>query len=94
MPDFVGFHHFYIGILFLLTGFIILITGSKTERRRKIALAIMFLGLVIATDDTIQHYKQYIDPTYRSPLHILYGATLYKIPLIRSLNTWFDNLLK
>jgi hypothetical protein len=76
----------------MLVGFIVMISGDKTERRRKIALFIIGLGFIIVGDDVIQHYIQYTNPGYRSPLHQLYGATLYKWEWMRKLNEWADKI--
>jgi hypothetical protein len=87
-----GFHHAYLAFLLMLVGFVALIEGKKTEKRKKIATVIILVGLIIFCDDVYQHYRQYDDPTYLSPLHQLYGATLYHIKLIRDLNTWMDKI--
>ena len=90
MTDFIGFHHFYLGWILILIGFLILMYGPKTKRNRNIALFFLTAGFLIMGDDILQHIIQYTDPNYRSPLHKLYGATLYKIGFIQKLNEWFD----
>jgi hypothetical protein len=92
MTDFNGFHHAYLGLVLLLIGFIAIISGVKTKRRKRIATIILLLGFIIFFDDVWQHYKQFTDPSFRSPLHRLYGATLYHITLIRDLNAWMDKI--
>jgi len=92
MSDFVGFHHAIIGLVLMLIGFIILISGRKTKTRKRIALVIIALGALIFADDVFQHYMQYTDPSYRSPLHKLYGATFWKWHWIQKINEWFDKV--
>lgn len=83
-----GFHHYYIGILMLIISFIILISiGSPT-----LSATLFWLGLIVIADDYFQHWRQKTDPYYRSPINMLYGATLYKVAFIRSVNAWFDRL--
>jgi hypothetical protein len=92
MSDFVGFHHFYLGIFMVVIGFIIMITGKKTRKRLLIASFIILIGSIIASDDLLQHIIQYFNPAYRSPLHRLFGATLWKWVWVQKLCHWADHL--
>ncbi len=92
MSDFKGVHHFFVGVLLFVVGFIILVTGKKTERRKRIAVFIMGVGLAICFDDAYQHYRQYTDPSYRSLLHVLYAETLWKLEVVQKINRFFDSL--
>ena len=53
---------------------------------------LQIVGFVLTTDDAVQHGIQRWAraPSYRSPLHRLYGLTLYRLAWVRRLNTWVD----
>jgi len=86
-----GFHHGYIGLALLLTGFIMTVF---TQVNQGVNDVITSLGLVIFFDDYYQHRRQRVEPDYRSLLNQIYGRTLYKVPIIRKINTFFDKLLQ
>ena len=86
-----GFHHGYIGLALLLTGFIMTVF---TQVNQGVNDVITSLGLVIFFDDYYQHRRQRVEPDYRSPLNQIYGKTLWKVPIIRKINTFFDKLLQ
>ncbi len=92
MSDFKGFHHAFIGLALMFVGFLFLIYGKKTNRNKNIAIFIISIGAVIFGDDVYQHCRQYADPSYRSPLHVLYANAIYKWHFIQALNAWFDKL--
>ena len=92
-------HHFYYGILLMLIAFPFLfiakrrkIMGKSWKWARRLAWTLVVVGLIILSDDFYQHDRQIKDPTYLSPIHNLYGATLYRLEWVRKLNTWADNL--
>lgn len=53
---------------------------------------VQILGLILLTDDTLQHLVQCWRPAYLSPLHRLYGIA-YRWAWVRRLNAWFDSVL-
>ena len=80
-----GVHHLYIGLVIM--GVSYAISPYTTW-----SIYTYVIGCIIALDDTIQHRIQTWDPSYHSPLHNLYGKTLYRIPLIQKLNIFVDSL--
>jgi hypothetical protein len=81
------FHHAYLGVGFVLLGFVISgVTG----------ILVQLLGVVISADDAYQHQVQTFNGLYdyRSPLHELFAATLWKLPgipaLVRFLDHWWN----
>lgn len=56
---------------------------------------VMFVGVVLTADDTYQHWRQTwcAEPEYRSPLHRLFGATLWRLRWVRDLSKWLDQRL-
>jgi len=45
---------------------------------------------VLLIDDALQHAVQVFYPAFLSPLHWLYGVTLYRLPWVRKLNELLD----
>jgi len=85
-----GIHHGYIGLLLMLTGFILTVF---TKVPLWICIGIAVIGFTILADDFRQHAIQRSRPEYRSPLNRWYGRTLYRIKLVRVVNEWVDKLL-
>ncbi len=85
-----GFHHFYVGMILLLSGFLLVVF---TELFVWIGIALVIIGNLICIDDLLQHFIQKFNPEYRSPLNRFYGKTLWKIPAVRRVNEWVDRLL-
>ena len=81
-------HHFYWGLILLVIGFVLLFALPV------VGLVISIIGLILIVDDIIQHFIQQKRPEYRSIIHRLYGATLYRLEWVQKLNTWADNLFK
>jgi hypothetical protein len=71
-------HHGYYG--FALGVFAAMVGAPRLE----------IVALVILWDDTIQHAIQCVYPAFLSPLHWLYGVTLWRLSLVRRLNAWLD----
>lgn len=71
-------HHGYLGVLLLVAGLLLEHPWA------------MGIGALLLADDAFQHWVQLLRPLYRSPLHRLYGATLYRVPCIRTLNQRLD----
>jgi hypothetical protein len=84
----IAVHHFWIGILMLISAFYGVFHGWSIYL---IWVVVIFGGWLII-DEICQHVKQQSDPEYRSPVNRLYTKTLWKIPLIRAINIWFDKL--
>lgn len=83
-----GVHHFYLGVLFLLVAFVLLVfVGHKTEGD-----LFFMIGLVIVIDDYYQHRRQLVEPSYRSPLNRLFVATLWRIGFVRRLTGIVDRI--
>jgi len=81
-------HHFYWGIILLVIGFILIFYAPV------FGIILSILGLILVIDDEYQHYRQRRQPEYRSPIHRLYGSTLYKLKFIQRLNAWADDLFR
>lgn len=75
-------HHVYLGALIVVLGYLV-------------AWPLLLLGLIVMADDVYQHWRQVwcAEPYYRSPLHRLYGWTLWRLSWIRRLNRWLDDRL-
>ena len=71
-------HHGYIGLIFLICGFIFM-KGW-----------LFAVAIIILADEAYQIIN---DDQYGGPIHKLYVATLYKIPWIKKFNIWVDRLL-
>ena len=84
---FLGIHHLYLGLIFVLIAFLILATGHNI-----IAVILFIFGLIAVIDDFYQHLRQNYDPKYHSPLHRLYGHIYSRSKIIRKLNKWTDKL--
>ena len=74
--NFKGFHHGYLGVAFLIAGFIFW-------------QGWMFAVAVILLADEL--YQIIHDDQYGGPIHKLYIATLYKIEWVKNFNIWLDN---
>lgn len=91
MKDYTPFeaHHFYWGIIILLIFFILIFVEI-------LPIWIIYsgfgIGIILITDDAYQHIRQRKDKSYHSPIHILYGKYLWKIPWVQKLNKWVDKL--
>ena len=57
-------------------------------------IALHIAGQALRDDDFYQHTRQLADPDYHSPLHKLYGRTLYRWEPIRKLNEAADEIIK
>jgi hypothetical protein len=96
-----GWHHFWIGIIGIVIGLILLTIGFCLTVYTQAAIWIcwtllisgaieVILGLVICVDDLYQHIRQRKEPAYRSPLHRFYGAKFWNVGWIQRLNQWAD----
>lgn len=80
------FHHAWLGAGLVILG---LCLNSVT------GCLVQLLGVVLTIDDHYQHVRQtlYGEIEYRSPLHVLFGETLWKVPgipwLVRQLDHWW-----
>ena len=84
--EFKGIHHFYIGLVLLLIGFILI------WKVLWLAIFLLIVGLILIIDDAYQHIIQRWKPEYLSPLHKVYGKIYRKYKWIRKLNKFFDKL--
>ena len=76
-------HHGYLGLLLVLLG--VWLHASW----------LTVLGAVVVLDDTVQHIVETtMHRPWRSPLHRLYAATLWRLPLVQRLNRWLDGLFR
>lgn len=79
-------HHAYVGGLLVLLGWYL---------RSPTGCFLQLLGLVLTFDDDYQHTEQTLngDIEFMSPLHRLFGATLWRVPgvpaLVRFLDRWW-----
>lgn len=80
------FHHAHLGAALVALGFALdSVTG----------VFVQLLGIVVTADDLYQHIEQTCgdNPTYRSPLHELFAATVWKVPgipaVVRILDRWW-----
>jgi len=73
-----GIHHGYIGILLLIIAAVFKINW------------LLIISVVLIIDELIQMITK---NQYGGFIHWLYVNTLYKIPLIKKINIWFDKLL-
>ena len=76
------FHHGYLGLALLGASWAF--SGPLTG----------LFGAWLVLDDVYQHYMQYLDPEYRSPLHRAYVALLWLLPPVQALNRWLDRLFR
>lgn len=82
-----GWHHLYLGVgVFLLS--------CAAGARRRLALVLRVIGLVLAWDDAFQHAVQAVtgELAFRSPLHLVYAWTYERWAWVRSLTQWLDGL--
>ena len=86
MDSMKGVHHFYLGILMMLAGFIL------TWYHWVWSLIIFFLGGIICLDDYIQHSIQRTVPDYKSPLHQIFAFALWRFKIVRMITAFFDKL--
>lgn len=70
-------HHFYLGILFLLTGIFLVKYFPVWSFLWAIGVLCNLIGLCLMGDDLLQHWTQRFNPTYTSPIHRL-GTPLYE----------------
>lgn len=56
------------------------------------ALLGVWVAAVLICDDAYEHLWQLAEPAFQSPLHRLYGATLYRLAPIRWLQGQLDRL--
>lgn len=94
-------HHFWWGLILIVIAFVLTFIVKRKKQSGKKYKGLMWamflnygVGFIIALDDVIQHVVQIWIPTYLSPLHNLYVATLYKIEWIQRLNQWADSLFR
>lgn len=75
-------HHAYLGGLLVVVGWFV-------------SPWLMVAGVLVTGDDTWQHHVQTwrCEPEYRSPLHRLFGATLWRWRWIQDLTRWLDERL-
>jgi len=81
-----GFHHFYLGLVFMLLGFLAYWQAFVA------GIFVFVLGLILCVDDFVQHAIGRFKPEYKSPLHKLYGFIYSKSKVIRWLNKLADKL--
>ena len=83
---FKGFHHFYLGIIVLMLGFIAVFTASSF-----LSIMLYLLGIYILSDDYYQHMRQRWDKDYHSPLHRFY-VRCFKNKFILACNRFLDKI--
>ena len=88
MPQLKGVHHFYIGLILGLIGFLLIFTPCPAW----IVWTLIGLGLILMLDDAYQHLRQRKEPEYHSPIHRLYGWFYSRIGFLRKLNRIIDKL--
>jgi len=82
-----GFHHGYLGLFILLTGFLAIWLDQH------LAIGLLAIGAILFLDDTVQHMiGVYYNSEYKSLLHKLYGKLLYRYKWVQILNKLFDKL--
>jgi len=82
-------HHFYWGVILLVIAFILTFIEAIPIW---IIYSLDVIAFALIIDDIYQHIRQRKDRAYHSPIHILYGKYLWKIPWIQKLNKWVDKL--
>ncbi len=78
-----GVHHFYIGLLFILLGFLLVFSYKVWS------LILVISGLILCIDDYYQHFN---GQDYTSPIHKLFAKYLWKYKLVRDITEFFDKL--
>lgn len=72
-------HHAYIGPPLVVIGWFV-------------SPWLMLAGVLLTADDTYQHWRQTwcAESDYRSPVHVLFAATLWKLRWVQRLTKWLD----
>jgi len=81
--DLLEFHHAYIGAALVALGF---------WMHTPLGISLQMLGLIFTIDDLVQHGVQTYsgDRDYQSPLHQLFGKTLWRVPGVPMLMAFLD----
>jgi len=88
-----GVHHFYLGIVLTLLGFMLLWAPRNWMAVAGIVICVM--GLIIMADDIFQHaMERFYMAGYDSPLKKVYLACGQVCPLIGKITVFFDNLFR
>jgi hypothetical protein len=91
MESLQGVHHFYLGLLLALIGFLML--WAPKPWVAVVGIAIGLLGIWIMLDDFWQHAMQrFVQPDYDSPLKILFFKYSRQFPLIGNVTKFIDNV--
>jgi|GEM_PF-4053201 len=89
MESLQGVHHFYLGLLLALIGFLMLWAPKPWVAVAGIVIAL--LGVWIALDDLWQHaMERFVQPGYESPLKTLFSKCSRQIPLLGRLTNFID----
>ena len=78
-----GWHHFYLGILIMFTGFFLIFFWNGIG-----GMIIMTMGILVALDDAIGHAF-----LIRTPLNRIYSYLYGRYEWIRKFNLFMDSLL-
>lgn len=75
-------HHLYVGMLMVVVGVFV-------------SPWLMLAGVLVSADDAYQHGRQVwaCEPEFRSPLHRLFAATLWKLRWVQRLAKWLNERL-
>ena len=87
MMDKKGFHHYFVGLILLLAGFLFVISEGSLVT----ACLLTSFGLWLCADDLYQHWRQRTEPDYRSPVHRLYGL-IYRFKIVQIVNRFVDRI--
>lgn len=88
-----GVHHFYLGIVLALLGFVLL--WAPRDWLAVAGIVICALGLIIMADDLFQHaMERFCQAGYDSPLKKFYLACDRICPLIGRITAFFDSLFR
>lgn len=86
-----GIHHFYVGIVVMFIGFVLL--WASRDWLAVVGIVICILGLITITDDVFQHSMQrFYKDGYASPLKRIYKTCAPACPLIGKIAFFFDKL--
>lgn len=93
MESLQGVHHFYLGLLLALIGFLMLWAPKPWVTVAGIVIGL--LGIWIMLDDLWQHAMQrFVQPGYASPLKTLFFKCSRQFPLIGHMTEFVDALFR
>ena len=88
-----GWHHFYVGIVLAMLGFVLL--WAPRHWLAVVGIAICLLGLIIMIDDAFQHaMERFYMAGYDSPLKKVFLACDQICPLIGKVTSFVDDLFR